>query len=494
MKCILSIDQGTTSSRAILFSNNAELLALKQQEFSQIYPQPGWVEHNANEIWNSQLAVINKLLADIDLTNISIEAIGITNQRETVVAWNKKTGKPLHNAIVWQDTRTSSFCQELIDKGNASLFRTKTGLVLDSYFSATKMKWLIENCEAVKESLDKNELLFGTVDSWLIWNLTKGKNHVTDVSNASRTLLFNIQTNDWDQELLDIMGIPLGTLPKVLDSSADFGTAVFDEFKLNIPIKAVLGDQQAALFGQCCFEKGEAKNTYGTGCFMLMNVGDELVHSNNGLITTIGWRINGTTTYALEGSVFVAGAAIQWLRDGMKFIEMAADSEDLAKLSNPNNDVVFVPAFAGLGAPYWDMNARGAIFGLTRDTSIADIVRSTLESLAFQSKDVLQAMQLDSLTPLVKLKVDGGASNNNFLMQFQSNILGCSLERPVMTESTALGVCFMAGLGADMWKMEDLLNLRKVASVFEPQFDAQQIKIRYDKWLKAIEKTKNWLD
>jgi glycerol kinase len=494
MKCILSIDQGTTSSRAILFDQKAQILAIKQQEFSQIYPQPGWVEHDANEILTSQFKVIRDLMEGVDFQKISIEAIGITNQRETIVAWSKKTGKPFHNAIVWQDTRTTKECNTLIEKGYSELFKSKTGLVIDSYFSATKMKWLMDNCEEVKKGFAQNDLLFGTIDSWLIWNLTKGKSHVTDVSNASRTLLFNIQTNEWDIELLEILGIPINTLPKVLDSSADFGIAEFDEFNLKIPIKAVLGDQQSALFGQCCFDKGEAKNTYGTGCFMLMNVGKELVHSKNGLITTIGWRIQGQTTYALEGSVFVAGAAVQWLRDGMKFIEMAADSEDLAKLSNPNNDVVFVPAFAGLGAPYWDMNARGAIFGLTRDTSIADIVRATLESLAFQTKDVLQAMQLDSQTPLVKLKVDGGASNNNFLMQFQANILNCSLERPVMTESTALGVCFMAGLGIELWKWDDLPKLRNVAATFEPQFDAKQIKVRYDKWLKAIEKTKNWLD
>jgi glycerol kinase len=494
MKCILSIDQGTTSSRAILFNEKAQLVALQQKEFTQIYPQSGWVEHDALEIWQSQQTVILNLLKNFDLQNNTIEAIGITNQRETIVAWNKISGKPLHNAIVWQDTRTTSMCQQFIEAGHSATFKQKTGLVIDSYFSATKMKWLLENCEAVKESLANNELLFGTIDSWLIWNLTKGKKHVTDVSNASRTLLYNIKTHQWDTELLDILGVPLNTLPNVLESSDDFGIAVLDESNLKIPIKAVLGDQQAALFGQCCFQKGEAKNTYGTGCFMLMNIGDELVQSKNGLISTIGWRINGKTTYALEGSVFVAGAAIQWLRDGLKFIEMAADSEDLAKLSNPTNEVVFVPAFAGLGAPYWDMNARGAIFGLTRDTSIADIVKATLESLAFQSKDVLQAMQLDSQTPLINLKVDGGASNNNFLMQFQSNILGCTLERPAMTESTALGVCFMAGLGINMWTIDELPRLRKVAAVFEPQFESAHIKTLYHKWLKAIEKTKNWLD
>lgn len=494
MKYILSIDQGTTSSRAVLFDENADLITLSQKEFSQIYPKPGWVEHNPIEIWETQLAVLNELLSATDSLNGTIEAIGITNQRETVVAWNKTTGVPVYNAIVWQDKRTSEFCQELINKGLSNKVAEKTGLIIDSYFSASKMRWILDNVAGAKELMSTKELLFGTIDTWLIWKLTQGKSYFTDVSNASRTMLFNINTLKWDEELLTLFGIDESALPTVLNSSADFGTAIFENSAVQIPIKAVLGDQQAALFGQCCFEVGEAKNTYGTGCFMLMNVGDKPVISANGLITTVGWSINGQTTYALEGSVFVAGAAVQWLRDGMKFIEMAADSESLARLSNPDNEVVFVPAFAGLGAPYWDMNARGAIFGLTRDTSISDIVKATLESLAFQSKDVLQAMQLDSNSPLLNLKVDGGAANNSYLMQFQANILGCKLERPAMTESTALGVCFMAGIGANLWKQEELTKLRSIATMFEPEFSSNQIEVRYNKWLKAIEKTKNWLD
>jgi glycerol kinase len=489
---ILSIDQGTTSSRALLFDAETAVMQFSsQQEFAQIYPSQGWVEHDPMEILSTQLYTIDQLLNKLT-PNDSILAIGITNQRETVVAWDKSTGRPLYNAIVWQDTRTSDFCRELVEKGLSEKVKKKTGLVIDSYFSASKMHWLLNNVEAVKSAERDGNLLFGTVDTWLIWNLTKGKSYFTDVSNASRTMLFNIHELCWDDELLELFGIRKECLPQVKESAQEFGTVVLNN--LTIPICGVAGDQQAALFGQGCWKVGEAKNTYGTGCFMLMNTGQSPIESKNGMLTTIAWSVDGKVSYALEGSVFVAGSAIQWLRDGLKIIESAQETEDLAISAGSNNEVVFVPAFAGLGAPYWDMNARGSLFGLTRDTSIADIVKATLEALAFQTKDVLEAMQRDAQNELVVLNVDGGASVNNYLMQFQADMLGCAIQRPTQTESTALGVCFLAGIKAGIWTIEELNEKRGVERIFYPKLSHDVRTKRYSKWLKAIEKTKNWMD
>jgi glycerol kinase len=491
-KYILSIDQGTTSSRAILFdTQTASVKASVQQEFKQIFPKQGWVEHDPEEILSTQLQVVKEAVQGLSKKE-SIIGIGVTNQRETVIAWHKQTGKPLYNAIVWQDSRTSEYCEKLIQEGWAEKVKAKTGLVIDSYFSASKMRWMFDTISEVKQAYKSGDLLFGTVDTWLIWNLTGGKSFVTDVSNASRTMLFNIHTLSWDADLLTLFGIDSNCLATVKESSDDFGEAIINDLK--IPITGVAGDQQAALFGQGCWQVGEAKNTYGTGCFMLMNTGDLPINSKNGMLTTIAWSVAGKLSYALEGSVFVAGSAIQWLRDGLKIIESAQETESLAISAGKNNEVVFVPAFAGLGAPYWDMNARGALFGLTRDTSIADIVKATLEALAFQTKDVLEAMQRDAEKELLVLNVDGGASVNNYLMQFQADMLGCTIQRPLQTESTALGVCFLAGLKVGAWTMEELEQKRAVERIFQPVLSGDERTKRYEKWLKAIEKTKNWMD
>jgi glycerol kinase len=489
---ILSIDQGTSSSRAILFDAKTTLIHVaEQEEFKQIYPHPGWVEHDPLDILTSQLRVVQAAMSKIKEEE-KVLAIGITNQRETVVAWDKKNGKPLYNAIVWQDTRTTEFCQDLIKNGFGTLIKSKTGLVIDSYFSASKMKWMLDNVTEVQTAYEKGDLLFGTIDTWLMWNLTGGRSYFTDVSNASRTLLFNIHTLNWDDELLNLFGIDKRCLPQIKQSADDFGQAIIEG--VEIPILGVAGDQQSALFGQGCWKVGEAKNTYGTGCFMLMNTGNRAIESKNGILTTVAWSVGGQVTYALEGSVFVAGSAIQWLRDGLQIIGSATETESLAISAGDNNEVVFVPAFAGLGAPYWDMNARGALFGITRDTSIADIVKATLEALAFQTKDVLEAMQHDAQKELTVLNVDGGASVNNYLMQFQSDMLGCAIQRPAQTESTALGVCFLAGIQLGCWTLEELTEKRNVERIFTPRLsDADRTK-RYDKWLKAIEKTKNWKD
>ncbi len=487
---IISLDQGTTSSRSIIFDSNSNIISIHQKEFKQIFPKSGWVEHDPLEILNSQKRTLNSVLKDFSFDKKSIKTIGITNQRETIVAWNKNNGLPYYNAIVWQDTRTSDFCKNLIDKNLSKTILDKTGLVLDSYFSASKMNWILENCPKAKEDVEKGELLFGTIDSWLIWNLTDRKSFVTDVSNASRTLLFNIDTLEWDDELLEIFGINKNCLPEVKASSDYFGEVNIENHI--IPINGVAGDQQAALFGQCCFEKGMAKNTYGTGCFMLMNTGNERIESHNGLLSTIAWKIGNQVTYALEGSVFVAGSAIQWLRDGLQIIENATASEKLAKEANPNNEVYVVPAFVGLGAPYWDMNARGGILGLTRDTGIAEITKATLDSLAYQTKDVLNAMMKDSKIDLKILRVDGGASANNYLMQFQSDMLQIQIDRPICKESTALGVAFLAGIGAGIWKKEELHNIRKVEKVFEPNLDEKTSEIKYQKWEKAVEVIRSW--
>jgi glycerol kinase len=488
-KYIIALDQGTTSSRAVLFNEQGEIAGITQKEFRQIFPQPGWVEHDPMEILNSQLGVLDTLIKDHSVDPVSIKAIGITNQRETTVVWDKHTGMPVYNAIVWQDKRTAPHCEELKARGLSDYVRENTGLVIDSYFSATKIKWILDNVPQARHKAEQGDLLFGTIDTWLIWNMTKG-NHVTDATNASRTLLYNIHALAWDKKLLQELTVPEPMLPEVKASADHFGEYVYQGCR--IPIAGVAGDQQAALFGQACFEPGMAKNTYGTGCFMLMNTGTKIQHSKNGLITTIAWRINGKVEYALEGSVFIAGAAIQWLRDSLGIIDESKDSEYFAAKALGSNEVYVVPAFAGLGAPYWDMYARGAIFGLTRDTGKDHIIKATLESLAYQTKDVLNAMEQDSGLKLAKLKVDGGACANNILMQFQADILGTEVERPEVIESTAMGAAFLAGIQIGLWKKEDIIRNRRINQLFKPNMDAATRDKLYKGWQKAVERTKGW--
>lgn len=486
---IIALDQGTTSSRAVLFNKTGEIVAIEQQEFKQIFPNSGWVEHDPNEILLSQKVVFEALLKNNNVSPTEIDSIGITNQRETTVIWDKNTGQPIYNAIVWQDKRTSSICDELKSKGYEEHFSNSTGLLIDSYFSGTKIKWILDNVKGARELVDNDSLLFGTIDTWLIWNLTKGKVHATDYSNASRTLLFNINTLQWDQKSLDILTIPTKILPSVKNSSDDFG--IFEYKSHNIPIRGVVGDQQAALFGQCCFSPGDAKNTYGTGCFMLMNTGEKKIKSNNGLLTTIAWGIDDKVEYALEGSVFIAGAAVQWLRDGLKIITDSSETEQLA-IDAKEDEVIVVPAFAGLGAPYWDMYARGAIFGLTRDTGISEISRATLESLAFQTKDVLTAMEQDSETTLQSLYVDGGACANNYLMQFQADILDTPVNRPKTIESTALGAAFLAGINTGFWKKEDLHKIKSIDKTFNPNMNETLADEKYTLWKEAVNRSMSW--
>lgn len=486
---ILAIDQGTTSSRAILFNTKAEIVHIEQKEFPQYFPRVGWVEHHPNEIWETQLEVIRNVLRKVQPEQV--KAIGITNQRETTVVWNKHTGEPIYNAIVWQDKRTSDYCKSLQESGKEEYIKSATGLVADAYFSGTKVRWILDEVEGARALAEQGDLLFGTIDSWLIWKLTKGKVHATDYSNASRTLLFNINTLQWDKELLELFNIPASILPEVRDSSSHYGVAEIGACQ--IPIMGVAGDQQAALFGQCCFDEGEAKNTYGTGCFMLMNTGTTKIASKSGLITTIAWGLNGKVTYALEGSVFIAGAAIQWLRDGLKIIDEAPDSEYYANKALGSEEVYFVPAFAGLGAPYWDMYARGAIFGLTRDTGKQHIIKAALESLAYQTRDVLAAMHQDSGIELENLNVDGGACANDFLMQFQSDILGTKVDRPKVIESTAMGVAFLAGIQAGIWTFSDLKNTRQSERQFHPELNEESREKLYAGWCKAIDRTRNWM-
>ncbi len=491
-KYIIALDQGTTSSRAVLFDALGSIKGIAQQEFRQIFPQSGWVEHDPREILSSQLGVLQKLIQENKISAASIAALGITNQRETTIVWDKKTGEPIYNAIVWQDKRTASICETLKAKGLEDYVRHNTGLVIDSYFSATKIKWVLDNVPQARERAEKGELAFGTVDTWLIWNLTGGKVHVTDYSNASRTMLFNIRDLVWDKKLLDELTIPLSMLPEVKPSSYGFGVWKYEG--IEIPIAGVAGDQQAALFGQACFEPGMAKNTYGTGCFMLMNMGANIPQSKNGLITTIAWGLDGKVEYALEGSVFIAGAAVQWLRDSLHIIDSSKDSEYFATKALGSNEVYVVPAFAGLGAPYWDMYARGAIFGLTRDTGKDHLIKATLESLAYQTKDILNAMQEDAGLKLASLKVDGGACANNILMQFQADILDAQVERPEVIESTAMGAAFLAGIHVKLWKKEDIVKNRKIEKSFKPNMD-ESIRIKlYKGWLKAVERTKSWID
>lgn len=492
MKYIVALDQGTTSSRAIAFDHNGDIVAVSQKEFTQIFPQAGWVEHDPLEIWESQLSVFEALLSENNISPDQVDAIGITNQRETAVVWDKNTGKPVYNAIVWQDKRTANICDDMKSKGLEPYIRENTGLVIDSYFSGTKVKWILDEVEGAKEKVNNGDLLFGTVDTWLIWNLTKGKSHVTDYTNACRTLIYNIVNLTWDNNLMKELGIPESMLPTVQKSSGDFGT--FNYKGVDIPILGVAGDQQAALFGQACFSQGQAKNTYGTGCFMLMNTGDQLQHSKNGLLTTLACSLDAEVGYALEGSIFVAGAAVQWLRDGLELVKDAADTEEMAVEVGDSNDVYVVPAFAGLGAPYWDMYSRGAIFGLTRGAGKNEIVKATLDSIAYQTKDVLTAMEDDSGISLDSLRVDGGAVANNYLMQFQADILGVNVERPAVIESTALGAAYLAGLASGYWKKEDLQKNKAIERTFQPQWDDSKIDSLYQGWKKAVNRTMNWVD
>ncbi len=494
-KYVMALDQGTTSSRCILFNKKGLIESSAQKEFTQIYPNTGWVEHNPIEIWSSQFSVAIEAMAKVGAAASDIVAVGITNQRETTIVWDKRTGLPVYNAIVWQCRRTANMCDDLKAKGFDKVVKEKTGLILDAYFSGTKVKWILDNVEGARESAEKGNLLFGTVDTWLIWNLTKGKTYVTDYSNASRTMLFNIHELKWDEEILKELNIPLSMLPEVKPSSCVYGKTDIALFGAEIPIAGAAGDQQAALFGQCCYEPGTAKNTYGTGAFLLMNTGDKAVESKNGLLTTIAWGVGGKVEYALEGSVFIAGAAIQWLRDELRMFDNAADSERYATAVDDTNGVYVVPAFVGLGAPYWDPYARGAIFGLTRGAKKEHLIRATLEAVAYQTNDVLKAMQEDSEIELKALKVDGGACANNFLMQFQADILGVQVDRPEIIETTALGAAYLAGLAVGYWKdKEDIRSNWALSRSFIPNMEVERREELLSGWHKAIEKSKNWVE
>lgn len=473
MKYILSIDQGTTSTRAIIFDHDSNIIAMASEEITQIYPHPGWVEHNPNQIWVSVLAVMARVLLEANIKPQDIASVGITNQRETTIVWDKTTGQPIHNAIVWQSRQTSSICDDLNQKGYGPLFKSKTGLLIDAYFSGTKVKWILDNVPGAKEKAHKGDLLFGTIDTWLVYKMTGETIHVTDYTNASRTLLYNIHELKWDQEILDILGIPNTMLPKVKSSSEIYGYSTPHHFfGVQVPIAGIAGDQQAALFGQNCFEKGMVKNTYGTGCFMLMNTGDKPIVSDHGLLTTIAWGLDGKITYALEGSVFVGGSSVQWLRDGIKLIQSASETEKLALSLKSNEGVYIVPAFVGLGTPYWDSDARGAVFGLTRGTTKEHFARATLEAICYQSMDVLRAMEEDTKLPIKSFKVDGGATVNQFLMQFQSDILNLRVEQPKILETTALGAAYLAGLAVGFWKsVDDVKASWQLKKAYNPQMD-----------------------
>jgi glycerol kinase len=490
---ILSFDQGTTSSRSIIFNEKGNIISVAQKEFTQIFPQPGWVEHDATEIWSTQLGTAAEVISKAGLTVNDIAAIGITNQRETTVVWDKKTGKPLCNAIVWQDRRTATYCDELKQQGHASSIQQKTGLVIDAYFSATKLKWILDNVTGAREKAGRQELCFGTVDCWLLWNLTQGKVHATDVTNASRTMLYNIHSLQWDDELLSLFNIPKSVLPQVRSSSEIYGHTENVLSAKNIPVSGIAGDQQAALFGQMCTQPGMVKNTYGTGCFMLMNTGEKPVVSKNNLLTTIAWQINNKTFYALEGSVFIAGAVVQWLRDGLHIIENAAAVEKLALETATSDGVYVVPAFAGLGAPYWNQHARGTMVGITRGTSAAHIARAALESISYQTMDVINAMQADANIEVKELRVDGGATANNLLMQFQSDILNTKVIRPKVTETTALGAAYLAGLAIEYWKdMDEISGQWQVEKTFEPQMESSEKNELIKGWQRAIKAAQIW--
>lgn len=489
-KFILSFDQGTTSSRAIVFNNEGSIVAIAQKEFEQIYPKPGWVEHNASEIWTTQVSVATEAIVKAGLKPTDIAAIGITNQRETTVLWDKKTGVPLYNAIVWQDRRTSAYCDELKAMGLSKKIQNKTGLIIDAYFSATKIKWILDNVAGAREKAEAGELAFGTIDSWLIWNLTDGRIHVTDVTNASRTMIYNIHTLDWDRELLNLFDIPESILPLVRSSSEVYGETTGNVLAAKIPIAGIAGDQQAALFGQMCTEVGMVKNTYGTGCFMLMNIGDQPIVSQNNLVTTIAWKIGGKVQYALEGSIFIGGAVVQWLRDGLGIISTSAEVEQLALKVQDTGGVYLVPAFAGLGAPHWDQDARGTITGITRGTTAAHLARAAVESIAFQTMEVLKAMEADSGQSIKELRVDGGATSNDMLMQFQADLLNTTVIRPKVTEVTALGAAYLAGLAVGYWSsMNDITGQWKIDKVFEAG-DTSHIPERIKGWNKAVKAAK----
>ncbi len=492
-KYIMALDQGTTASRAIIFNHRGTIVSTASKEFKQIYPKPGWVEHNPMEIWSSQIEVAKNALNKARLKAVDIAAIGITNQRETTIVWDKKTGKPVYNAIVWQCRRTAPICDQLKKKGLAEIIQKKTGLVVDAYFSGTKIKWILDNVKGVREKAQKGGLLFGTVDSWLIWNLTKGKTHVTDYTNASRTMLFNIHNLDWDEEILAELDIPREMLPKVLPSSYIYASTDKEIFGTEVPISGDAGDQQAALFGQACYEPGMAKNTYGTGCFILMNTGEKIVPSRNGLLTTISWGVNGKVEYALEGSIFIGGAVVQWLRDEIGLIKSSDEIEKYARKVKDTHGVYLVPAFVGLGAPYWDMYARGIIVGLTRGAKKEHILRAAEESIAYQSRDVLEVIQKDSGINLKKLKVDGGAVRDNFLMQFQSDILGVPVIRPQIAETTALGAAYLSGLAVGYWKdKEEIAQKWKADKEFFPNMDEKTKETLYKGWKKAVSRSLKW--
>ncbi len=493
-KYVLALDQGTTSSRAMLVNKKGHIIAMTQREFAQYYPQPGWVEHDADEIWGSILAVLGQLFGKYSINPEQIAGIGITNQRETTIVWDKNTGEPVHHAIVWQSRQSAYICDELIKNGKEEMVRDKTGLVIDAYFSGTKIKWILDHVKGAREKAENGDLLFGTIDTWLIWKLSGGNIHVTDYSNASRTMLFNIHNLSWDEELLQMLDIPKSMLPDVRSSSEVYGkTVTYHFFGKEIPIAGIAGDQQAALFGQGCFEKGMAKNTYGTGCFMLMNTGDRAVKSKHGLLTTIAWGINGKVEYALEGSIFIAGAAVQWLRDGLKIIKSAPQSEEIASKVMSSEGVYVVPAFTGLGAPYWNMDARGSIFGITRGTTGEHLVRATLESLAFQTRDVLSSMKADSGIQLSTLRVDGGAVKNNLLMQFQADILDVPVEKAMINETTALGAAFLAGLATGFWDDQDeIKHYLSIEDTYHVRMEKEEREKLYQGWKRAVASTIHW--
>ncbi len=493
-KYVMALDAGTTSNRAIIFDADSKIVGVAQKEFTQHFPEPGWVEHDAEEIWSSMHEVMRESLEQSGLVASDIAAIGITNQRETTVVWDRKTSRPIYNAIVWQSRQTANICEDLKRQGLIDEFREKTGLVIDAYFSGTKVKWILDNVEGARTKAEKGELAFGTIDTWLLWKLTGGKVHKTDYSNASRTLMFNIKTLQWDKELLKHLTVPENMLPEVCPSSEIYGNTIPSVIGASVPVAGMAGDQQSALFGQNCFTPGEAKNTYGTGCFLLMNTGTDICMSKNGLVTTIAWGLDGKVEYALEGSIFVGGSAIQWLRDGLRLVDSAPDSEWVAKKVPDAGGVYMVPAFVGLGAPYWDMNARGMIIGLTRGTTKSHIVRATLDSLAYQTRDVLGAMEADSGNRLAALKVDGGAVANNLLMQFQADLLGVPVDRPQITETTALGAAYLAGLATGVWaSKDDLKKSWQLDTRFTPALEQQKAEKLYRGWLNAVKHAANWL-
>ncbi|MFP4555227.1 MAG: glycerol kinase GlpK [Bacteroidales bacterium] len=492
-KYILALDQGTTSSRALLFDKKGNIRSVAQKEFNQIFPKPGWVEHDPGEIWSSQVAVAAEAMSKLSINGTFLAGIGITNQRETTIVWDKQTGEPVYNAIVWQDRRTSEFCDKLKDEGLSDKIREKTGLVIDAYFSGTKIKWILDNVKGAKEKANKGQLAFGTVDSWLVWKLTQGRTHITDVTNASRTMLYNINTLEWDDELLELFGIPKSMMPTVASSSEVYDYTNTTFFASKVPIAGIAGDQQAALFGQMCVDEGMVKNTYGTGCFILKNTGEKPFISKNKLVTTIAWQINGKTTYALEGSIFIAGAVVQWLRDGLGLIKSSGEIEALASQVEDNGDVFFVPSFTGMGAPYWDQYARGIMVGISRGTNRGHIARAALEGIAYQTMDVVKAMEMDTGMNITELRVDGGASANNLLMQFQADILEVPSVRPKTLETTALGAAYLAGLATGFWKdIEELKQHWKLDRRFEPRLDTKKTEILKNKWADAVERAKSW--